>query len=128
MLISQNFFFWKQIQDEHPQAGILADLFNMARTGFLATESTFKGNPIKATSLPCYLQYNLTAPGLVSAMGSHPGGGPCGPSQCSAVGNCLPGWAVTTPGCTHKRLKAGAAHCHLPEAEPGSPTEERMAG
>ena len=45
-----------------------------------------------------------------------------------AVGNCLPGWAVTTPGCTHKRLKAGAAHCHLPEAEPGSPTEERMAG
>lgn len=62
MLISQNFFFfWKQIQDEHPQAGILADLFNMARTGFLATESTFKGNPIKATSLPCYLQYNLRA-------------------------------------------------------------------
>lgn len=44
----------------------------------------------------------------------------------SAVGNCLPGWAVSTPGCTHK--KAGAAQCHLPEAEPGSPTEESMAG
>jgi len=35
----------------------------MARTGFLATEATFKGNPIQAASLPSYLQYNLRATG-----------------------------------------------------------------